>query len=285
MGRTSRPPEPKRPLTARQADPAECRIVPWVETHSPSFTARHDASEAVGTREVLDQLEDFRAALEPRFDRTPGEVTVIVHSQYLQLAVAHPWMPLARMISAPAARRYFGGWFARDEIHVLAPDLLRRRASEVPGSREALERAPLHEYAHLVVGANNAQLPPPFTPGTFRRYVRWAWLSEGAATWLSGQERHLGAAVARRLREGGRPVLPPAARDATLLGGAVFGMLEAIRGAAACVELACRPLDPEGGEAALERAFAMPISTLSREWRGWLDELHARSWTARADTA
>ena len=85
--------------------------------------------------------------------------------------------------------------------------------------------SPRHEYAHLVVGANNPSLPPPFTPGTFRRYVRMAWISEGSATYLSGQVPHMRAAVARRMREGGRPSFPPPARDALVLGGTVFDFL------------------------------------------------------------
>src|SRR5438105_765546 len=36
-----------------------------------------------------------------------------------------------------------------------------------------------------------------------------AWLAEGAAVYFSGQGRHLRAAIARRLREGGRPAFPP----------------------------------------------------------------------------
>jgi hypothetical protein len=247
----------------------------WVETQSDSFTARHESGASEGAREVLDQLERFRAIVDHRFERAPGEVAVIIHSQPLQLAIAHPWLPLAQRLSAPAGRRYLAGWFTRGEVHVLAPDLLRRRASEVAGSREALARAPLHEYAHLVIGANNPDLPPPFNPRTVRRYLRWTWLCEGAAVWLSGQERHLGAAIARRLREGGRPTLPPARRDATLLGGAVFGLLEAARGPEACIELASRPLDEGGADAALERAFGAPTATVAREWQAWLEEIAA----------
>ena len=52
-----------------------------------------------------------------------------------------------------------------------------------------------------------------------------AWVSEGSATYLAGQVPHMRAAVARRLREGGRPSFPPAARDALVLGGTVFDFL------------------------------------------------------------
>src|SRR5919206_2566011 len=115
--------------------------------------------------------------------------------------------------------------------------------------------SPLHEYAHLTIGANNPALPPPFNPGTFRRYLRWAWLAEGAATQLSGQTPHLRAAVARRLHEGDAPSFPPSPRDAPLLGGTLLDMLEEERGSDALVALTSR-LDPDGAERALERAFA-----------------------------
>ena len=117
---------------------------------------------------------------------------------------------------------------------MLAPAALEKRASDVPGSREALMRTPRHEYAHVVVGANNATLPPPFSLPTFRRYARTAWLSEGSATYLAGQVPHMRAAVARRLREGRRPPFPPASRDALVLGGTVFELVAREAGRRGC---------------------------------------------------
>ena len=137
---------------------------------------------------------------------------------------------------------------------MLAPPALERRSSGVEGSLEALLLTPQHEYSHLVIGAQNPDLPPPFTPGTFRRYMRRAWLCEGAATWLSGQTGHLRAAVVRRLREGGRPDFPPSTRDAQLLGGTLFAMLEEESGPEAPVELAATREDgarPAGHRARL----------------------------------
>ena len=245
--------------------------MPWVETQSTSFTARHDSEDRRGARQVLEDLEGFRAELDGRLPTMPDEVAVVIHSHYALLAAAHPWLPLAQLVAAPAARRYFGGWFTANEIHVLAPEALQSRAAAIPESREALRLAPMHEYAHLVIGSLNRDLPPPFTPRTFRAYVRWAWLCEGAATWLSGQVPHLRPAIARRLRDGGPPALPPAARDATLLGGTVFALLEESAGASACLDLVSR-LDPGGGAAALERAFDSGIGSIAREWREYLAE-------------
>jgi hypothetical protein len=238
----------------------------WVETESPSFTARHEEEDAAAAQDLLSDLEEFRAELAELFPRTPGDIAVIVHPRPLALAMAQPWLPLARLAASPAGRRYMAGWFARREIHVLAPDALAARASPGEGSREALMLSPLHEYAHLAVAANNPALPPPFNPGSFARYLRWAWLAEGAATQLAGQTPHLRPAVARRLREGGPPAFPPSARDAPLLGGTLLEMLEGEKGIEAVAELASS-LDPIGAERAIERAFGRRPLEVEREWR------------------
>jgi hypothetical protein len=248
--------------------------VPWVETESLSFTARHESSHSEAAARVLEDLEAFRVVLEQSFDRAPAPVSVVIHPRSSALALAAPWLPLAQLVSAPAGRRYFAGWFARDTIHVLAPDALERRASAVPGSREALMLTHRHEYAHLVLGANEPSLPPPFSPSAFRRYVRMAWLCEGAAAHLAGQVAHLRPAVARRLREGGRPRFPPAARDAMVLGGTVFDLLEREAGAGACLELALTS-ERASSRLALERAFGRRLPRIERAWRDHLDTLTA----------
>ena len=241
----------------------------WTETRGEFFVARHESGQAAAARAVLEDLERFRGSLGGMFDELPPSVAVVIHPRPLMLALAAPWLPLARAFSAPAARRYFAGWFARGEIHVLAPEALERRASRVEGSREALLRSPRHEYAHLVLGANNPALPPPFNPATFRRYVRMAWLCEGAAGWLAGQVPHMRAAIARRMREGGRPAFPPAARDALVLGGTVFAMLERERGREACLALA-QVRGREDSRRAIATAFGRPVASVER---GWIDFL------------
>jgi hypothetical protein len=248
--------------------------VAWVESHSLSFSARHDSSQAGEANRVLDALEHQRDELGLLFEHAPGEVAVILHPRSAALTLAQPWLPLARMVAAPASRRYFAGWFSEREIHVLAPPALERRASSVPGSREALLLTPQHEYAHVVVGANNADLPPPFSIASFRSYVRWAWLCEGAAAWLSGQTDHLRPAIVRRLREGGRPDFPPAPRDAMLLGGTVFALLERLRGPEAAAGLARSPLDG-GPLELLTEAFGWHTGSIERDWRAELDSLRA----------
>jgi hypothetical protein len=248
--------------------------VAWLESHSLSFSARHDSSQVEEAAAVLAALEVLREELSRLFERVPGELAVVLHPRPAALAFAQPWLPLARRAAAPASRRYFAGWFGETEIHALAPPALERRASNVPGSREALLLSPEHEYAHVVVGANNPELPPPFSPAAFRQYVRWAWLCEGAATWLSGQTPHLRAAIVRRLREGGRPAFPPDARDAMLLGGTVFDLLEQERGARAAAALATSELG-RGPRSVLVDAFGRQLASLERDWRSSLDSLTA----------
>lgn len=250
------------------------RAVPWVETSSLSLVARHESAQARAAELVLEDLEHFRSQLEALFEPVPGELAVVIHPRPLMLSLAHPWLPLLRLVSAPAGRRYFAGFFGRHEIHVLAPAALEQRASGVPGSHEALALSPRHELAHLVIGSANPALPPPFTPGTFRRYVQLAWLAEGGATHFAGQVPHMRAAVARRLREGARPAFPPGARDGLILGGTVFGLLEAEAGGGACVELA-RSRNATAATRVLEDAFERPIASIEGSWTDYLAALAA----------
>ena len=246
----------------------------WVESNSHSFSARHDSTQAGDAAAVLERLEGFRERLAGVFDRTPDEGSVVLHPRPLMLAFAHPWLPLARLGSAPASRRYFAGWFSSEAIHVLAPAALERRASSVPGSREALMLTPEHEYTHVVLGANNPDMPPPFSGGGFRRYLRWAWLCEGAATHFSGQTPHLRAAILRRLHEGPRPDFPPSTRDAQLLGGTVFSLVERLEGRDAAVALT-ESRDDDGPRRAIEWAFGRRVADVAAYWRDYLESLKA----------
>ena len=224
---------------------------------------------------MLESLERFREEVNGLFERAPADIAVVLHPRAAALTLAHPWLPLARMVAAPASRRYYAGWFTEVDIHVLASPALERRASNVPGSREALLLSPLHEYSHLVIGANNPELPPPFSLSAFRRYVRWAWMCEGGAVWLSGQTPFLRAAVVRRLREGGRPEFPPSPSDAMLLGGTIFSMLEREAGPGAAAALATSPLGERGARAVLAEAFGRQLASVERDWRAELDSLSA----------
>ena len=91
----------------------------------------------------------------------PEHVGVVIHGSNTALALAQPYIPIVRQLTAPAARRYLVGWFGRDTVHVLAPRILRDRASNVPGSEEMALRAPAALYAQLVVGPQQPPAPSP----------------------------------------------------------------------------------------------------------------------------
>ncbi len=251
--------------------PAKVRPVPWEETRSASFVARHAAGDAHHAEDLLADLEGFRDELAQSFETLPSEVAVIIHERSPALSLAQPWLPIARLAAAPASRRYMAGWFSSGELHVLSPTALERRAAAIEGSVEALLLSPLHEYAHLAIGTNSTRLPPPFSPRRFRHYLRWAWLCEGAATHLAGQTRYLRAAISRRLREGERPAFPPSPRDAPLLGATVFLLLEREAGREACLSLALtHAADARGAIAA---AFGRHPTEVEHDWRALLDRL------------
>lgn len=244
----------------------------WLDTSSETFVARHDARDTADAERVLAQLEHARRQLEARFDTDIGELEVVLHSSLAQLDAAQPWVPLARRMTAPAARRYVVGWAGTRELHVLAPRLLAHRASNVEGSLEMLMLAPSALLARRYVAANHPKLPPPATPGRIARWSRWAWLVDGAAQWLSGQTRHVRPAVARRLREGPSPSFPPSRTDALLLGGTLFDLLAREEGDRACVTLARGP-HPDGPLRALEIAFPRSLRHTESAWRAHLNRL------------
>ena len=227
----------------------------WVESASPSFRARHDSEFADDAGRVLHSLEHARGRLSEVFPRTVGELTVVLHRNALSLAMANPMLPLKRLATTPAARRYVAGWAGGNELHVLAPTALEARASNVPGSREMLALTAPSLYARRVIAENNRDLPRALTPARLAAELRWAWLLEGAGRWFSGQTEHARPAIARRLHEGRRPSFPPGVRDAPLLGGTVIDLVARERGEQAAAQLVTR-LHPQGARAALTKAFA-----------------------------
>lgn len=200
---------------------------------------------------------------------------MVLHGSVAQMHAAQPWLALQRRLTAPAGRRYLVGWAGEDALHVLAPRVLARRASNVEGSLEMLMLTPSALFARRITAANNPGLPPPFGPRAFSRYLRWAWLAEGSGQFFSGQTRHVRPAITRRLREGGRPAFPPGRRDAPLLGGTIFDLLGREEGERACVELAISPLDA-GPPAALEHAFhGRALRHTEDAWQAHLEKLAA----------
>jgi hypothetical protein len=241
----------------------------WIETESLSFVARHEAEDSDGAQRTLDALEDLRLRLEERFDDVPAGVTVIVHPTPGWLAAAHPFLPAARLAAASAGRRYLAG-----ELHVLNDEYLDRRAAG-DDSLAALRGTAERLYVQIVVAANNRRLPPPWGPRRFLRYLRWTWLIEGAAQYYAGQVPLFRAAVSTRLRERTAPDFPPSARDAIILGGSVFDLLERERGPDACDVLASR-LRRDGPRSSLELAFDARFRDIERAWRDYLRQLSER---------
>jgi hypothetical protein len=248
--------------------------VAWVQTESLSFIARHESIDEPTAQRVLDGLEDLRLRLEDWFDVVPGDITVVVHPTPSWLAAAHPFLPAARFAAAPAGRRYLAGWAMGSEVHVMNDEHAGRRAAG-EDSLAALRGTAERLYVQIVLGQNNNRLPPPWGPRRFARYLRWAWLIEGGAQYFAGQTALFRPAVNRRMREGGRPSFPPSPRDAIILGGTVFELLERRQGASACERLVSR-LHREGARGNIELAFDAPMGEIEREWRRHLRELPAR---------
>ena len=157
------------------------------------------------------------------------------------------------------------------ELHVLNDPHMERRAGG-EDSREALRGTAERLYAQLVIAANNPELPPSWTPRRFARYLRWAWLVEGGAQYFSRQVGFYRPAVIRRLRESARPSFPPSRRDAVILGGTIFDLLEMERGSEACERLALHLL-PGGAVPTIEAAFDARFREVEDAWRGYLREI------------
>jgi hypothetical protein len=245
----------------------------WVETALGSFRARHDEADTRDARRVLQSLELTRTRLEGLFPRPLDELTVVLHRSVASLTLTNPTLPLTWMMTAPAARRYVAGWASAAEVHVLSPALLRARASAVPGSREMLALSAAALYTRRVIRHNNRDLQRVMGPIRVRRELRWAWLLDGAARWFSGQTDHARPAIARRLREGGRPSFPPGLRDAALLGGTVVDLLAREEGEQAAARFASR-LHPGGPSAAIADAFGgRAVVHTEGAWRSHLARL------------
>jgi hypothetical protein len=245
--------------------------LPWTESSSPNFEARHEDSDVRAAAAVLELLENTRESLARIFPQVPEEVTVVMHATPFALSLAAPALPLARLASRPPARRYLAGWCAIRTLHLLAPAALEQRASAVPDSRDMLMMTPAALYTQLVIAANNRSLPPPLRP----RHARWAWLIWGAAAHFSGQNVFARPAIANRLRDDPAPRFPPALRDAALLGGTIFDLLERERGQNAAIGLAFTHPRGSAGRA-LQQAFAgRSLADSQGVWRAYLAQLAA----------
>ena len=145
--------------------------MPWVETDSLSFTARHDSGDAAFAERTLDRMEELRLRLEDRFEVVPGEITVVVHTNPA-LAGDGPPVPAGGPLVGGAGRpplpRRLG-----DGDASCTSSTTRTWNGAPPGedSREALRGTAERLYAQLVIAANNPDLPPSWTPRRFARYL------------------------------------------------------------------------------------------------------------------
>jgi hypothetical protein len=253
----------------------------WVETESLSFRARHESADSATAQRTLDELEDLRLRLEDRFDEAPGGVTVVIHPNPAWLSAAHPFLPAARLAASPAGRRYLAGWAMATELHVLNDEHAERRAAGEE-SLLALRGTAQRLFTQIVVATNNTSLPPPWGPRRFTRYLRWAWLIEGAAQYYAGQVPHFRAAVNAVMQQRKPPAFPPSPRHAVILGGTIFELLERRRGREACDVLVSR-LHREGPRGNLELAFGEPLAEVERLWRRYLREEIPRAATGPHD--
>ncbi len=160
------------------------------------------------------------------------------------------------------------------ELHVLN-DFHADRLAAGEDSQRALRGTAERLYVQVVLAANNRSLPPPWGPRRFARYLRWAWLIEGAGQYFAGQVPLFRAAVISRMREGKSPRFPPSARDAIILGGTVFDLLSDQVGQSAC-ELLVSRLNKRGAAGNLELAFDAPMAEIESDWRRYLREISVR---------
>lgn len=255
----------------------------WVESASEHFAARHDSIDDRDVAGVLGLLEDTWSDLRTTFPVLPDEpVAVVVHGTRTQLYLAQPHLLAVTRLTAPAARRYVAGWAGTQTLHLLAPRHLRARASGVKGSRQLAELVPAALFCQLVVGLNNPKLPPPLRLRRASAALRWWWLTAGTAQYFANQTRYARPAIARRLREGGRPAFPPTARDAVLLGGSLIDLLAREQGEQAVVDLVRRPPSGAPRDALVEAFGGRPASDTERVWRAHLDRLAGREDDRRA---
>ena len=178
-----------------------------LSTSSPA-TTRRDAERRRAACSTL--LEDTRERLDGRFARAPARSTVVVHGTR-RPARARPAVAAARAAADRPGRAPL-------------PRRLGRRA-RAPRAGAAAARAPRLDVAGLARDAAaragralraargrrraNPRLPPPFTPAaTSSATLRWAWLVEGAAQWLSRPDAHARAGDRPAAARGPRADVP-----------------------------------------------------------------------------
>lgn len=245
----------------------------WIESESEHFQCRHSSAFIADAARVLSLLERTRERLADRFDDLVDGLTVVLHDSPGSLALSSPMVPVLWRISPGTTRRYVTGWAGTRELHVLSPEALRARASGVAGSYEMLALTPASLYVRRVIIEGNYDLRGRRASRTLLPELRWAWLLEGAARWLSGESAYGRAPIGQRMRDGRRPRFPPSVRDAPLLAAPLMDLLAQASGEAAVAGLT-RRLSPDGPRGALTRAFGeRSLMAVESDWRSELRRL------------
>ena len=73
--------------------------MPWVETESLSFTARHDSADTGFAERTLDRLEELRLRLEDRLELVPGK------SRSSSIPIRSGWRWRIRFFLRPGGQR------------------------------------------------------------------------------------------------------------------------------------------------------------------------------------
>ena len=173
----------------------------------------------------------------------------------LQLALAQPYLPVARRLASPAGAPLHGRLVRAGEVHVLAPRVparARRRAGLARGADADARSASTRCSSS---GSNNPLLPPPVPPpDAVPACCASPWLLEGIAQFLSGQVPLLRAGDRDPPARGRACASRPSRATRRSLAGALFDLLARERGEQACVRLARQPRR-RTRRSALESAF------------------------------
>ena len=215
---------------------AEWAPVAWVETHSLTFSARHESEHPRRPPRCSTAWRCSATSSSELSEQTPTRSRWSSIRAPLALASPTRGCRSPAALAAPAARRYFAGWFTEHEIHVLAPPALesgRQRARLARG-------AAAHAAARVRAPGHGRQQPRPPAPVLAVAPSAATCAGPGCARaprpGSSGQTPLLRAAIVRRLREGGRPGVPARAarRDAARRHGVrAAGASAGVRAAAA----------------------------------------------------
>lgn len=243
----------------------------WIETASAHVVARHDDRDTRDAERLVGELESLCLHTAELLDiDPPAEIALVLHGTPLQLDLAQPLLPIVRAATHPAARKIVVGWPQRHTVHVLAPRVLRDRAShEGPDEREFLRLAPAALLVQAMVGLANPRLRA-------RRALlgpKWAWLLWGAGQLVSGQTAYARGLIRRRLTAPSQPDFPPGWGDAPLLGGSVLDLLRREEGMVAVGRLLREPL-PRAADERLRTAFGgRSVMHSAGTWRAHLARL------------